>query len=62
MARSQDPHGSDAQFYVNLYDNEPRRPYDSRSGRHSSLTDRTFPMRVYTWLSDGPASLSYRFT
>jgi cyclophilin family peptidyl-prolyl cis-trans isomerase len=32
MARSQDPHGSDAQFYVNLYDNEALDPNKTRWG------------------------------
>src|SRR5258706_14456966 len=32
MARSQDPHGSDAQFYVNLYDNEALDPHKTRWG------------------------------
>jgi peptidyl-prolyl cis-trans isomerase A (cyclophilin A) len=32
MARSQEPHGSDAQFYVNLYDNEALDPNKTRWG------------------------------
>jgi cyclophilin family peptidyl-prolyl cis-trans isomerase len=32
MARSQDPHGGDAQFYVNLYDNEALDPNKTRWG------------------------------
>jgi peptidyl-prolyl cis-trans isomerase A (cyclophilin A) len=32
MARSQDPHGSDCQFYVNLYDNEALDPNKTRWG------------------------------
>jgi cyclophilin family peptidyl-prolyl cis-trans isomerase len=32
MARTQDPHGSDAQFYVNLYDNEALDPNKTRWG------------------------------
>ena len=32
MARSADPHGSDAQFYVNLYDNEALDPNKTRWG------------------------------
>ena len=32
MARSTDPHGSDAQFYVNLYDNEALDPNKTRWG------------------------------
>jgi len=32
MARSQDPHGSDAQFYVNLYDNDALNPSKTRWG------------------------------
>jgi cyclophilin family peptidyl-prolyl cis-trans isomerase len=32
MARSQDPHSSDAQFYVNLYDNEALDPNKTRWG------------------------------
>ena len=32
MARSEDPHGSDAQFYVNLYDNEALDPNQTRWG------------------------------
>jgi cyclophilin family peptidyl-prolyl cis-trans isomerase len=32
MARSQDPHGSDAQFYVNLFDNEALDPNKTRWG------------------------------
>jgi peptidyl-prolyl cis-trans isomerase A (cyclophilin A) len=32
MARSQDPHGSDTQFYVNLYDNEALDPNKTRWG------------------------------
>lgn len=32
MARTQDPHGSDAQFYVNLYDNEALDPSKTRWG------------------------------
>jgi cyclophilin family peptidyl-prolyl cis-trans isomerase len=32
MARSQDPHGSDAQFYLNLYDNEALDPNKTRWG------------------------------
>jgi cyclophilin family peptidyl-prolyl cis-trans isomerase len=32
MARSSDPHGSDAQFYVNLYDNEALDPNKTRWG------------------------------
>jgi cyclophilin family peptidyl-prolyl cis-trans isomerase len=32
MARSQDPHGSDAQFYVNLYDNQALDPSKTRWG------------------------------
>jgi cyclophilin family peptidyl-prolyl cis-trans isomerase len=32
MARSQEPHGSDAQFYVNLYDNEALDPNQTRWG------------------------------
>jgi peptidyl-prolyl cis-trans isomerase A (cyclophilin A) len=32
MARSQDPHGGDVQFYVNLYDNEALDPNKTRWG------------------------------
>jgi cyclophilin family peptidyl-prolyl cis-trans isomerase len=32
MARAQDPHGADAQFYVNLYDNEALDPNKTRWG------------------------------
>jgi peptidyl-prolyl cis-trans isomerase A (cyclophilin A) len=32
MARSQEPHGGDAQFYVNLYDNEALDPNKTRWG------------------------------
>jgi peptidyl-prolyl cis-trans isomerase A (cyclophilin A) len=32
MARTQDPHGADAQFYVNLYDNEALDPNKTRWG------------------------------
>jgi cyclophilin family peptidyl-prolyl cis-trans isomerase len=32
MARSEDPHSSDAQFYVNLYDNEALDPNQTRWG------------------------------
>jgi cyclophilin family peptidyl-prolyl cis-trans isomerase len=32
MARSQDPHGGDAQFYVNLYDNDALDPNKTRWG------------------------------
>jgi cyclophilin family peptidyl-prolyl cis-trans isomerase len=32
LARSQDPHGGDAQFYVNLYDNEALDPNKTRWG------------------------------
>jgi cyclophilin family peptidyl-prolyl cis-trans isomerase len=32
MARSSDPHGSDCQFYVNLYDNEALDPNKTRWG------------------------------
>jgi cyclophilin family peptidyl-prolyl cis-trans isomerase len=32
MARSNDPHGSDAQFYVNLYDNQALDPNKTRWG------------------------------
>jgi cyclophilin family peptidyl-prolyl cis-trans isomerase len=32
MARSSDPHGADAQFYVNLYDNEALDPSKTRWG------------------------------
>ena len=32
MARSQDPHGGDAQFYVDLYDNEALDPNKTRWG------------------------------
>jgi cyclophilin family peptidyl-prolyl cis-trans isomerase len=32
MARSQEPHGSDAQFYVNLFDNEALDPNKTRWG------------------------------
>jgi peptidyl-prolyl cis-trans isomerase A (cyclophilin A) len=32
MARSSDPHGGDAQFYVNLYDNEALDPNKTRWG------------------------------
>jgi cyclophilin family peptidyl-prolyl cis-trans isomerase len=32
MARSADPHGGDAQFYVNLYDNEALDPNKTRWG------------------------------
>jgi cyclophilin family peptidyl-prolyl cis-trans isomerase len=32
MARSEDPHGSDAQFYINLYDNEALDPNQTRWG------------------------------
>jgi peptidyl-prolyl cis-trans isomerase A (cyclophilin A) len=32
MARSQDPHGGDAQFYLNLYDNEALDPNKTRWG------------------------------
>ncbi len=32
MARTQDPHGGDAQFYVNLYDNEALDPNKTRWG------------------------------
>jgi peptidyl-prolyl cis-trans isomerase A (cyclophilin A) len=32
MARSSDPHGADAQFYVNLYDNEALDPNKTRWG------------------------------
>jgi len=32
MARTQDPHSSDAQFYVNLYDNEALDPNKTRWG------------------------------
>ncbi|MEP6883332.1 MAG: peptidylprolyl isomerase [Gammaproteobacteria bacterium] len=32
MARSQDPHGADAQFYINLYDNEALDPNKTRWG------------------------------
>jgi peptidyl-prolyl cis-trans isomerase A (cyclophilin A)/peptidyl-prolyl cis-trans isomerase B (cyclophilin B) len=32
MARGQEPHGSDAQFYVNLYDNEALDPNKTRWG------------------------------
>ena len=32
MARSQEPHGADAQFYVNLYDNEALDPNKTRWG------------------------------
>jgi peptidyl-prolyl cis-trans isomerase A (cyclophilin A) len=32
MARSSEPHGSDAQFYVNLYDNEALDPNKTRWG------------------------------
>src|SRR5580692_5072108 len=32
MARTQDPHGSDAQFYVNLYDNAELDPHKTRWG------------------------------
>jgi cyclophilin family peptidyl-prolyl cis-trans isomerase len=32
MARTQDPHGSDAQFYVNLYDNADLDPNKTRWG------------------------------
>jgi cyclophilin family peptidyl-prolyl cis-trans isomerase len=32
MARSQEPHSSDAQFYVNLYDNEALDPNKTRWG------------------------------
>ncbi len=32
MARAQDPHGGDAQFYVNLYDNEALDPNKTRWG------------------------------
>ena len=32
MARSQEPHGSDSQFYVNLYDNEALDPNKTRWG------------------------------
>jgi peptidyl-prolyl cis-trans isomerase A (cyclophilin A)/peptidyl-prolyl cis-trans isomerase B (cyclophilin B) len=32
MARTQDPHGSDAQFYVNLYDNAALDPNKTRWG------------------------------
>lgn len=32
MARSQEPHGSDAQFYLNLYDNEALDPNKTRWG------------------------------
>ena len=32
MARTQDPHGSDSQFYVNLYDNEALDPNKTRWG------------------------------
>lgn len=32
MARSQEPHSSDAQFYVNLYDNEALDPSKTRWG------------------------------
>jgi cyclophilin family peptidyl-prolyl cis-trans isomerase len=32
MARTQDPHGADAQFYLNLYDNEALDPNKTRWG------------------------------
>jgi len=32
MARTQEPHGADAQFYVNLYDNEALDPNKTRWG------------------------------
>ena len=32
MARGPDPHGADAQFYVNLYDNDPLDPNKTRWG------------------------------
>jgi peptidyl-prolyl cis-trans isomerase A (cyclophilin A)/peptidyl-prolyl cis-trans isomerase B (cyclophilin B) len=32
MARSSEPHGADAQFYVNLYDNEALDPNKTRWG------------------------------